>query len=486
MFRSVGEQLRQARQDMGMTLDQAAQATRIRKYYLEALENDQRSLLPSPVQGRGFLRLYAGHLKLPIDPLLAAWDGKELPETPAQTESIPVAPVKPPVPQAELNAQPGLSQPVDETSQSESSAQPEPLSGSAAIFYEIGQTLTLQRQGLGLSRAEVERYTKLRQHYIAALEEGRLADIPSPVQGRGMLSNYATFLNLDEEKMLLRFAEGLQARRVERLPSPTPANLFTTKKRPAQQAPAWRRILTPDLVFGVSLAAIILFFILWTAARIDTLQHSQAVPTAPAIAQMLLTSAATVTPSPGNQSTSLSPATGKESQIENPDTGAGSQPTTTPVNLNPNASTPNPGLPANITNAQGSQSGLTPTILPMNKDPLQVYIVAQQRAWLRVIADNKLKFLGRVVPGNAYAFSGTKQIELLTGNGAGLQVFFNQQNLGTLGSMGEVIGLIFSSAGITTPTPAFTSTPGPTKPATITPLPSPSPTVTSTVTPLVP
>src|SRR5512146_1674851 len=84
MAQSIGEQLKQARSKRGLTLEQASQATHIRKHYLEALENDQRDALPSPVQGRGFLRLYAGMLDLPVQQLLAAWDGK-IPEEPPES-----------------------------------------------------------------------------------------------------------------------------------------------------------------------------------------------------------------------------------------------------------------------------------------------------------------------------------------------------------------------------------------------------------------
>jgi hypothetical protein len=128
----------------------------------------------------------------------------------------------------------------------------------------------------------------------------------------------------------------------------------------------------------------------------------------------------------------------------------------------------------------------TATLPPINKDPLQVYIVARQRAYLKVVADDKVKFLGRTVPGNAYAFSGSKRLELSTGNAAALQVFYNQMDLGILGIEGEVVNLIFSAEGITTPTPAFTPTSLPTKQPTITPLPSATPQATPTITPLIP
>jgi cytoskeletal protein RodZ len=76
----------------------------------------------------------------------------------------------------------------------------------------MGLLLQRQRDLLGLSLEDVERHTHLRTHYLRALEAGKLEDLPSPVQGRGMLKNYTTFLGLDPEPLLLRFAEGLQAR----------------------------------------------------------------------------------------------------------------------------------------------------------------------------------------------------------------------------------------------------------------------------------
>jgi cytoskeletal protein RodZ len=64
MTDTIGQQLRQAREQRNLTLEQAAQATHIRVHYLEALERGDLSRLPSKAQGRGFLRVYAGYLGL--------------------------------------------------------------------------------------------------------------------------------------------------------------------------------------------------------------------------------------------------------------------------------------------------------------------------------------------------------------------------------------------------------------------------------------
>jgi hypothetical protein len=93
---------------------------------------------------------------------------------------------------------------------------------------------------------------------------------------------------------------------------------------------------------------------------------------------------------------------------------------------------------------------------------------------MRITLDGKIAFVGRVMPGSAYSFAGNERIELLTGDGAGLQVYFNQQDLGQLGSFGEVVERIFSIEGVQTATPAvpLTSTPVPT--STVTPTPTPT------------
>ena len=60
----LGETLQRARQARGITMDDAERATRIPRRYLEALEQENFSILPAPVYARGFLRSYSGYLGL--------------------------------------------------------------------------------------------------------------------------------------------------------------------------------------------------------------------------------------------------------------------------------------------------------------------------------------------------------------------------------------------------------------------------------------
>src|SRR3954468_9399691 len=61
---SIGETLRQARIDKGVSLVDAERSTHIRRRYLEALESDDFGALPALVYTRGFIRTYAEYLGL--------------------------------------------------------------------------------------------------------------------------------------------------------------------------------------------------------------------------------------------------------------------------------------------------------------------------------------------------------------------------------------------------------------------------------------
>lgn len=65
-----GSILRRCREFQKMTLEDAANSTKIGKNYLRALEEDRPGNLPSPAYLKGFLRIYATHLGLNSDDIL--------------------------------------------------------------------------------------------------------------------------------------------------------------------------------------------------------------------------------------------------------------------------------------------------------------------------------------------------------------------------------------------------------------------------------
>ena len=67
----IGYLLEQARVNRGVSLEEAEQATRIRRDYLEKLESDDHSTMPEPIYVRSFVKTYANYLDLDGDRLAA-------------------------------------------------------------------------------------------------------------------------------------------------------------------------------------------------------------------------------------------------------------------------------------------------------------------------------------------------------------------------------------------------------------------------------
>jgi cytoskeleton protein RodZ len=425
-----GETLRQERLARKLSLEQVAQQTRIRLHYLEALEKGDLNSLPSLTQARGFIRTYAQFLKIDPEPFLADLSGeivneKTLSEAPVSAENIHAV-------------------------------------QAGAILADLGATLRQQRELLGLSVEDVERHTHIRAHYLSALEAGNLAELPSPVQGRGMLNNYAIFLGFDPEPLLLRFAEGLQtalagrqAARASALPARPPKTANRSKGR---------RFFSIDLLAGGFLIVFILGFIIWGALRISTVRSKgQPTPTSPPIAEVLVPDTATPTPSATPQPNLEPNVTAVEANLTQGTPFV--EQTTVPQETQQPAELP--------------QVTPTSTLPPFDASSVQVYIVIRQRAWVRVTVDGTVELDGRVLPGSAYLFTGNELVEILTGNGAALQVYFNQQDQGVLGQFGEIVKVAYSPSGAVQPTATPTSLPTSTEQAT----PTSTPALTATPLP---
>jgi cytoskeletal protein RodZ len=293
-------------------------------------------------------------------------------------------------------------------------AQGPAVESSTAIFKEIGVALRVQREQLSLHLEEVERNIHVKAHYLAALEKGAMDDLPSTVQTRGMLSNYATFLDMDADALLLRFADALQARHRERNPQmPT--------RRQGQpilaNIPPIRSFIAGDMIFGAGTVILLVAFAVWGVSRVLTIQGQREVqPTALSISDVLLT--APVQP--------LSTAT----------------PTFVVVESFPGEATATVVIPTQDANVN-----------------VQINLIAVERTFMRVITDGEVAFEGRVVPGNAYQYEAETQVEVLVGSGAAIRIVYKGRDLGLMGTFGQVVNNIYLADEIITPTTLPTTTP---------------------------
>ena len=86
---TLGSLLGEARKARGVTLEQAAVATRIRVRHLTALEDDRLAELPAPVYVRGYLRTYASYLEIDGDALVDVYEATQ----DAGERSLAIAPL---------------------------------------------------------------------------------------------------------------------------------------------------------------------------------------------------------------------------------------------------------------------------------------------------------------------------------------------------------------------------------------------------------
>src|SRR5262245_24956063 len=104
----------------------------------------------------------------------------------------------------------------------------------------LGTELREARQGRDLTLQQAEQQTRIRAKFLEALEQGNYSALPTAVQARGFLRNYARFLGLDADLAVSRYDQALlggrrRGRRKElspEPPAPVPRRTQTTKSEP--------------------------------------------------------------------------------------------------------------------------------------------------------------------------------------------------------------------------------------------------------------
>jgi transcriptional regulator with XRE-family HTH domain len=284
----------------------------------------------------------------------------------------------------------------------------------------IGQRLRQARERLGLSLEEAERTTRIRAQHLSALERDDFHALPSPVQARGFLKNYADYLGLDTDRLLQDYGAAPSTRR-------PPAARPTTAPR-AEVRVRRRGWFSADLLVAAAIALGTLTLLVWGGGRL----------------MASLRAAAT----PAGQSSALLIPTATETQTAT-------------------APPPASGQPIAAFEAPTATATLPPLDLPVGG--VSVRVLAVQRAWVRALADGQERYQGRVEPGAIIDLAGDRQIEVTTGNGAGLRLTLNGEDLGLMGGLDEALTRIWTTEGEITATPTVTPTP------TTTPRPSATP-----------
>jgi transcriptional regulator with XRE-family HTH domain len=255
-------------------------------------------------------------------------------------------------------------------------------------MQELGEMLRKARQEKGLTLADVEEATRIRQRYLEALEYGDEHSLPARVYVEGFVRSYAAFLGLSAPDMLARY-------RAARPPA-------TTETPPLQ--PALRPVHLPGrfpwgrlILAGIVLAALVLAAAAYVRANLPL--------------PVGLPGVGIPLPAP----TSISVPSG--------------QPTATPEPVTPE---PTPTrLP-------------TPTATPTPIPEVRVQVRITERAWLRVTVDGSVVFEGELSAGDSRTWIGRDTVAILSGNAGGTDVTVDGAPRGPLGAPGQVVEIAWT------------------------------------------
>ena len=287
---------------------------------------------------------------------------------------------------------------------------------------ELGQLLREAREKKGLSIAEVEQETRIRQAQIEALEEENYKELPSDIYCKGLLRNYASFLGLDLQEVM-----GLYSGEEKEVgPTMPVAEGFEPPK--GMTVSSWLFI---DLFLGVLIIGAIIVVGILASNR--------------GIIPPLVSYPATAT-------------------------------------VTRHASLASPVLEFTPTDTPSPTP--TPTEIPSGRLQVDVEIIA--RTWLEVTVDGEQSFRGLIEAGTNWSWFAENSIAMHVGNAGGVLVTLNGQELGTLGGQDEVVDIEWTWENLqATPevVPIGTPLPGTPTSLTVTPVitattvltPSPSP-----------
>jgi cytoskeleton protein RodZ len=281
---------------------------------------------------------------------------------------------------------------------------------------ELGRLLREARTARELSLADVESVTRIRQKYLEALESGDFATLPRGAVARGFLRTYATFLGLDADEMLSRYgkesgdagdevaiAEPGKPRLVDYRP------LEVTLSEPTPGSSWWPWVVAALVVIAAGA------LVWWLVSRNELPRLLSAFGPAKVLApsstptQTATAWVVTATPEPVNEVVVATP-TSDLLPLPTP---------TVPVTLTP---TPRPTE--------------TPEVVAQVID-MQMRIT--QRAWVRVTVDGEVVQEGTLESGAIKQYQAEQSISIRTGNGGGVSLTLNDEDLGPMGDVGKVV-----------------------------------------------
>lgn len=324
---------------------------------------------------------------------------------------------------------------------------------------ELGHELREAREAQGLSLAEAEDRTRIRQKFIVAMETEDWDALPGDVPTRGFLRKYATFLGLNAEEILDKYQRRSNVSTVQsdavQVPVERSLDYRPIELALAEEPP--RRIPWRGIVLLLVLVAVVAAGWWIYAFRPNWINNLLALPQNLPQAGDIIALEPTATATLVEQSNRV---TATPTDTAEPDAAA--------------TSTPAPAVIVEAATPDGVVATVEPIeTAPVVSDLMRLKLNLLARSWIRLVIDGQVASETVMEQGEGGDWEASESIVLRTGNAAGVKVTLNDEDLPFLGGPGEVIerrwDLVNGEIIETTPTPVLpTATPAgvPTDPPT--------------------
>jgi cytoskeletal protein RodZ len=134
---------------------------------------------------------------------------------------------------------------------------------TTAELHKLGDVLRGAREARGVDLARVERDTKIRARYLAALESGTYRDLPGSVYTKGFLRNYGLYLGLDPEYLIDLYRLESSTLQADRRRSAAPPRPIAARRSRAF-------VLTPGAVAAAILTVAVVAFVYYLGRELIT------------------------------------------------------------------------------------------------------------------------------------------------------------------------------------------------------------------------
>jgi cytoskeletal protein RodZ len=295
----------------------------------------------------------------------------------------------------------------------------------------LGEVLRVEREAKGLSLADAERGTRIRQKYLVALEDDNPSALPGPTYARGFVRNYAVFLELDVNEALALYdnerlptRDRIKAARGETVKPAVRRDQDKISIQPLSTERIDTRVRYGSQYITLSLLAIpllIVFYFIYSAAAGP---QSQPPPT-PLIANR----PATITAAPVGSTTAVA---------SDPNSGAFNTPTVlvpaTPIS--PQQEVTGTAVAGSIT---GTVTVPGTAAIPAAQAVVMKVEISGHESWMSVRIDGVQQFAGTLPIGTSRDWTGSSSIQLRVGRADSVRVYVNGADRGFMGTPDNLI-----------------------------------------------